>query len=244
MLNDNIQQIYSMIRINKGLFDVEDLHFYYSNSEVSKDEEKDIKDEEEDKYNKKKSQFIFQIAKPYNSTEYEILFKCNNYLEKFKILRYLFFLSNIEPLNRYFLNNYDFDYDDFDNFADYDIQYNTSCIYGTNFWFYDSVDAFRKICQEILDKLPDCSHYFDSVASTYPVFFINKYCYKCIEEKGKILNLNTYLGFLFPLLLKKFRCPPEIVMMIIRFLSPKDMVSEILRDLIYDSRVSRITYHY
>ncbi len=223
-------QFDSLLRINRSLFDNEDLDFYYEPKDLYSDN--------------KNQQFIFQILEPYRQCEYKILFKCNNYSEKFKILRYLFFLSNIEPLNRYYMNNYDFEYDDFEYAAEYDIQYNTSCIYGTNFWFYDSISSFQNLCREILDKMPDCYHYIGDSSPQYPIYFINKYCYKCIEEKSKILNLDEYLGFLYPLLWKQYRCPSEIVMMIIDFISPRDMVSNILKDLIYDSRISRITYHY
>ncbi len=242
----NIHQINFFLRVNIGLFDKDDLNFYYEPKDIKRHWDSLEETIEIDKdYNKEN--IIIQLLKPYENREYKILFSCNNYSEKFKIIRYLLFLDKIQPLNRYFLNNYDFEYDfndENDDFNEYNIQYNLSCIYGTNFWFFDSTNVFQKICQEILDKMPDCRHYYDEQTRQYPVYFIDKYCYKCIEEKGKILNLNEYLSFLFPLLWDCFKCPPEIVKMIIDFISPSDMVSNDIKDLIYDSRISRIKYNY
>lgn len=248
-INYNIPKIDYLLRVNKSLFDKEDLNFYYDPKDCNEytgdfyNNEYNYESNYESNY-EYNQQMIFQILKPPRNCEYRILFTCKNYLEKFIIIRYLLFLLNIQPLHRYFINNYDFEIDDFDNSVEYDIQYNTSCIYGTYFWYFDSVLSFQQLCQEILDKMPDCYHFIDDTSPQYPVYFINKYCYKCIEEKGKILNLNEYLYFLFPLLRNNYNCPPEIVKMIIGFISPCEMVSNFLKDLIYDPSVSRITYHY
>jgi hypothetical protein len=245
-INNNITKIDYLLRVNKSLFDNEDLNFYYEPKDCNEYTGEYISDFYNDPTTVYNQQMIIQILEPYRDCEYSILFTCKNYLEKFKIIRYLLFFKNIQPLNRYFMNNYDYEIDDFDfdNAAEYDIQYNTSCIYGTYFWYFNSISSFQQLCQEILDKMPSCYHFMDNSSPQYPIYFINKYCYKCIEEKGKILNLNEYLSFLFPLLRKNYNCPPEIVKMIIGFLSPCDMVSKNLKDLIYDPRISRITYHY
>jgi hypothetical protein len=246
-INNHIQKIDYLIRVNKSLFNNQDLNFYYEPKDC-KEYNKQYNNESYNKeyidYNDYNDEMIISLLKPLKTSEYKILFSCKNYFEKFKIIRYLLFLQNIQPLNRYFLNNYDFEFDNFENSDDYDIQYNTSCIYGSYFWFFESIDTFRKLCNEILYKMPDCYHFIDTTSPQYPIYFINKYCYKCIDEKSKILNLNQYLWFLFPLLKKKYNCPPEIVINIIDFLSPCDMVSDILKDLIYDYRISRISYHY
>jgi hypothetical protein len=186
---------------------------------------------------------VIKINKPNNDCAKEkrkyIELPFSSIKEKQIILRYLFFLNVFVPKNGYLMHNYDYDYE----VEDYPTE--LLSIYTDIFYFDGSIEKFKNMCDEILQKLPLCLHFISDNENLFfsdEYLLIHKFCIKCKNKnknknKNKEKNTNPidvkkYYNCVYEIFKTQFNCPYEITELILDNLHFEDIfINKELLDL-------------